>query len=65
MRNDQQRYEAVRDSLIPQAAFYANKVCGSCYNASGAKFKDREAWTNAWNLTYHTQMNKLAKSITR
>lgn len=58
------KYEEARNKLIIKAERYANKQCGNSFGFSGGAFKNREEWANAWNLTYHTKMNELAKSIT-
>ena len=49
------QYEEQRNRLIPHAERYANQKVGK------KPWTDREKWTIAWNLAFHSEMDRLAK----
>jgi len=50
-----QEYIEARNRLIPHAVRHADQTVGK------KPWKDRDAWYIAWNLNYHTEMDRLAK----
>lgn len=53
------KYETARNSLIPEAKKYANKVVG--VRPPKKNIDKYEQWCNEWNFSFHTRMNVLAK----
>ena len=48
-------YVTARNKLIPHATRYADTLHGPIAPVKGS---EKEAWYEAWNKAYHTEMNR-------
>jgi hypothetical protein len=52
-----QAYISLRNSLIPEAEAFTNKLVGR--SAIGKSDAERDKWNARWNQNFHSRMNRL------